>query len=118
MIKKLSSDYGQIKIHKNTIAQIAEITASQISGVEKVGFLCYGYLGKLLAKILSPFNIRRTGVEITKDVKISIPIVVKYGYNVADVAYQVQKEIAQKIKNYLNIDTSNIDVKIKKVEGR
>lgn len=116
MNKDLSSEYGQIKIHRKVILEIAELTARQIPGVKKVGLECYGLLGKILELI--PNIGTRVKFGTNKEVKISIPLIVEYETNIVDVAYEIQKKVATKLLNTLNIDSLSVDIRIKRIEGR
>jgi uncharacterized alkaline shock family protein YloU len=109
--KNISSEYGQIKIHRKVIRQIAEETARQVKGVKAVGLECYGQLGWLLKL----FKVNATKVTFENEMKIVIPVNVMWQHNLVDVAYEVQKQIISHMLNNLNIDTLSVDVKIKKV---
>jgi len=114
MNKNVSSEYGQIKIHKRPILQVAEMSAREIKGVRKVGWECYCLLGQI-AKILNILG-TRVHIENNKNIKIVVPIVTIYGLNAVDIGYEVQRNIVSKIVNMLNIESLSVDVKIKRVE--
>jgi len=112
MNRKISSEYGQIKIHRRVIRQIAETAARQIAGVKAAGWDCYGHWGV----ILKFFNTAGTIVIFGNELKIIIPVVVAWNVNIVDVAYEVQKEIITHMLSGLNIDSLTVDVKVKRVE--
>ncbi|MEI8350380.1 MAG: Asp23/Gls24 family envelope stress response protein [Candidatus Omnitrophota bacterium] len=112
MNRKISSEYGQIKIHRRVIRQIAETAARQIAGVKAAGWDCYGYW----ALVLKFFNAAGTRVVFGNQLKIVIPVVVVWNTNIVDIAYEVQKEIITHMLNGLNIDSLTVDVKVKRVE--
>jgi uncharacterized alkaline shock family protein YloU len=114
MDKELSSEYGQIKIHRRVISQVAEMTARQVEGVKKVGLECYGFMGEIM-KLLR-FIGEKITIGANKEVKISLPIVIDYNYNVVDVSYEVQRKVAAKLLDTLNMESLSIDIKIKRVE--
>lgn len=116
MNKDLSSEYGQIKIHRKVIAEIAELTARQVQGVKKVGLECYGLLGEIL-KLFQNVG-TRVKFGTNKEVKVSLPLVVEYEANAVDIAYEVQKKVTTKLLNTLNMDSLSVDIRIKRIEGR
>lgn len=112
MNKDISSEYGKIKIHRRVIRQIAEAAARQIKGVTAVGWGCYRF-----GKLLKFFNFAGTRVILEAEMRIVVPIVISWEENIVDVAYEVQKKIITQILNGLNIDSLNVDIKVKRVEG-
>jgi len=112
MNKELTSEFGQIKVHKRILSQIAENAASEIKGVRGTGLECYGFLGKLLKL----FGLPGARVSLENEIRIIIPIVVAYGTNVTNVAHEVQRNIVSRALSMLNIDTLSVDVKIKRIE--
>lgn len=116
MNKALSSEYGQIKIHRRVVAQIAETATREIKGVKKVGVECYGIFGRLL------WLIRMTGTKVltpsNKEVKVIIPVATEYNANAVDIAYEIQRRVIAKLLSTLNMDSVSVDVKVKRIEGR
>ncbi|MDP2922753.1 MAG: Asp23/Gls24 family envelope stress response protein [Candidatus Omnitrophota bacterium] len=112
MSRNISSEYGQIKIHRRVVVQIAETSARQISGVKRVGWECYG----MWKGILKFFNLAGTRVSQENELRIVIPVTIVWKENIVDVAYEIQKKIISQMLDSLNIDTVVIDVKVKRVE--
>lgn len=81
-------DLGAVKIQKNVIASIASISASEIEGVKQIGaqpnFSITGLLSLKTSKAIR--------VEFGKndEIKLEIPLIVKYGYNIHEIAEAVQ----------------------------
>lgn len=115
MNKELSSEYGQIKIHKKVISRIAELATREIKEVKKVGLDCYGVIGKILKLFHLAKGIRVKMLE-NREIKVVIPVIVDYEANVIDVAYQIQKNVTYKLLNSLNLDSLHVEVKIKNIE--
>ncbi len=115
MNKELSSEYGQIKIHKKVISRIAELATKEIEGVKKVGLDCYGLIGKISKLFPLAKGIRVKMLE-NKEIKVIIPVVVDYKADIIDVAYQIQKNVTYKLLNSLNLDSLHVEIKIKNVE--
>ena len=111
-MKNITSDLGEIKIHKNLISQIAETATLQVDGVASLAITTDKWISGLLQQV------RLTGikVDLSKTLRIEIPILVKYGYNIPEVSSIVQEEVLKALAKTLNIDTAYIVVKIKGLE--
>jgi uncharacterized alkaline shock family protein YloU len=112
MSRSMSSEYGQIKIHKRVYIQIAETAARQVKGVCGVGWECYGKIGKLLKF----FGAAGTRVFFDKELNIIIPVSITWDENIVDIAYEVQKKIIFHALKSLNIEALRVDVKVKRAE--
>jgi len=108
-MNNFSSDLGEIRIHKILIAQIAETSAMRVDGVAGLAVTP----DRLLSQFLRRFHITGISIDLSKTVRIEIPILVKYGYNIPDVSARVQEEIASALSKSLNIDTVYVIVKVK-----
>ncbi|MCM8786971.1 MAG: Asp23/Gls24 family envelope stress response protein [Candidatus Omnitrophica bacterium] len=113
MGRSISSEFGQIKIHRKAIRQLVEAVAVSVKGVHKVGWKCYGKINGFFLKF---FEIGGTKITYEKEFKIVIPITVLFGENLVDVASEVQREIAENIKKNLDLENVIVDVKIKRIE--
>jgi len=109
--RNISSEYGQIKIHKRAIRQLAEATAKQIKGVKAVGWECYRF-----KRLLRFFDWAGTRIIFDNDMRIVIPVVISWEQNIVDVAYEIQKNVISQMLTGLNIDSLSVDIKVKKVE--
>ena len=85
------TDFGTIRIHKKVIASIASIASLEIEGIKRVG----GDFKSTFYEILGKKNYGGIKVEIDKneEVKLELPLVIKYGYNIPDVANKVQETV-------------------------
>lgn len=108
------TDLGVVKIHKNVIASIAAVAATEIEGVKRIGGgLKSGFL-ELIGKKL-PISI---GVEFDKagDVRVEIPVVIKYGFNIPEIANQVQENVREALEKMTNLSIKDIDINIQGIE--
>lgn len=108
------NDLGTIKIHKNVIASITSLAAQEIDGVNRVG-------GDFKSGLLKLINRRQhwvIKVEINKneEVHIEVPIVIKYGFNIPDVANKVQESIRNSLEKMTNLSIKDIDVNVQGIE--
>jgi uncharacterized alkaline shock family protein YloU len=108
------TDLGTIRIHKNVIASIASLAASEIQGVKRVG----GRFGSGIMDLIgrkSSFGIR---VEINKneEVKVEIPLIIKYGFNIPDIANKAQENIRNNLERMTNLSIKDIDINVQGIE--
>ena len=108
------TDLGAIRIHKNAIASIAAIAAAEIEGVKRVG----GNLQSGLSSLMGKKSCSAIKVEINKsgEAVIEIPLVVKYGYNIPDVANKAQENVRQSLEKMSSLIVRDINIKVKAIE--
>ena len=108
------TDLGAIRIHKDVIASVASIASLEIEGVKKIG----GDLKTSIYKLLGKKERRGIGVEIDRndEVKLNVPLVVKYGYNVTEIARSVQEGIQQSLEKMTNLSIKEINVNVQRIE--
>ncbi|MFA5275773.1 MAG: Asp23/Gls24 family envelope stress response protein [Candidatus Omnitrophota bacterium] len=108
------TDLGAIKIHKNAIASIAAIAAIEIEGVKRVG----GNLQSGLFSIVGKKSYSAIRVEINKsgEAAIEIPLIIKYGYNIPEIANKVQENVRQSVEKMTSLSVRDINIKVKAIE--
>jgi len=108
------SDLGTIKIHKNVIASIASIAAVEIEGVKKVG----GNFTSGLMELVGQRPLLAIKVEINKseEVRVEIPVIIKYGFNIPDIANKVQESVRQALEKMTNLSVKDINVNVQGIE--
>ncbi|MFC1514334.1 Asp23/Gls24 family envelope stress response protein [Candidatus Omnitrophota bacterium] len=111
-MKHLVSDLGEIKIHQALISQIVEASTLTVEGVASLSITH----NKWLSRLFSILKLRTIKVDMSKDLKIEVPIIVRFGHSIPDVAVKVQEEILKSLVKTLNIDTAYIVVKVKGLE--
>ncbi len=108
------NELGILRIHKNVISSIASIAATEIEGVKRVGRdLKSGLLESLENKFFSAIK-----VEITKneEVKVQIPLIIKYGYNIPEIANRVQENVRLALEKMSNLSIKEINVNVQGIE--
>lgn len=107
-------DSGTIKIHKNVIASISSLAAGEIEGVQCVGTNSKNGLIELISKKL----LSHIKVEIDKsdEVKVEIPLVIKYGYNIPDIANKVQENVRNALEKMTNLSIKDININVQGIE--
>ena len=108
------TDLGAIRIHKNVIASIASLAILEIEGVKRLGGdLKSGILEIVGKKSLSPIK-----VEISKneEVKVEIPMVIKYGFNIPEVANRAQESVRNALEKMTNLSIKDININVQRIE--
>ncbi|MFH1457732.1 MAG: Asp23/Gls24 family envelope stress response protein [Candidatus Omnitrophota bacterium] len=108
------TDLGIIKIHKNVIASIAALAAVEIEGMKRVG----GNFKSGFLEFIGKKNLGVIDVEINKneEVRLDIPLVIKYGYNIPDVSSKVQENVRNSLEKMTNLLIKDINVSVQGIE--
>lgn len=108
------TDLGTIRIHNNVIASIASIAAGEITGVKRIG----GDFKSGLFELLGKKSLAAIKVEIDKneEVKLEIPLVIKYGFNIPDIANRVQENVRNALEKMTNLSIKDINVNVQGIE--
>jgi len=108
------TDLGLIRIHKNAIASVASLAALEIDGVKKIsGGFAGSFLG-LLGKINS--SAIRVDINKNEEVKIDIPLSIKYGFNIPDIASRVQENVRQALEKMTSLSIKEININVQGIE--
>jgi len=108
------NDLGIIRIHKNAIASISTLASTEVEGVKRVGsnlrskFM--GFFGK------KSFSAIKVEILRNEEVKVDIPLIVKYGYNIPEVANKVQDNVRQALEKMTNLSIKDINVNVRGIE--
>lgn len=114
MDRVAKTDLGAVRIHKNVIASIAAIAALDIEGVKKIAPVKTLDMGVLLG-LKKPKGI---SVDFGKhdEMRLGIPLVVKYGYNIPEIAESVQEAVRQAMEKMLDKFPRDISINIQGIE--
>jgi uncharacterized alkaline shock family protein YloU len=115
MITDGKTELGQIKIHNNVMASVAFIAANEVEGVARV---CEDARSRILQWIgkrtmTGAIDVRQEKGEV---VNIIIPLIVKYGYNIPEVASKVQERVRATVEETTDVALREVVIKIKGVE--
>ncbi len=107
MSAKMSGDMpsGKIVYNSSIVKGIVTLAVSEIEGVS-IAVDKSGKVGKDTVKI--EFN----GDSVAVDVTVSV----RYGYNIPDVAYNIQRSVKQNVEAMSDYKITNIDVHVINVE--
>lgn len=108
------TELGEIKIHKNVISSIATQAIAQIPGVVRIG-------SSLMSQLLNQLGLKQfsaIAVEFDKnhEVTVTVPIVVKFGYNIPEVAGHAQESIKSALEQSINTTIKDIHIIVQEIE--
>ena len=108
------TDLGAVRIHKDVIASITSLASLEVEGVKKIG----GDFKASIYELLGKKEQRGIGVEIDRnnEVKLNVPLIVKYGYNITEIARSVQESIQQSLEKMTNLTIKEINVNVQRIE--
>jgi uncharacterized alkaline shock family protein YloU len=108
------TDLGMIRIHKNVIASVASLASTEIEGVKRIG----GDLKSGVLALMSKKTYFAIKVEIDKneDVKVEIPLIIRYGFNIPDVANKVQESVRRGLEKMTNLSIKDININVQGIE--
>lgn len=108
------TDFGTIKIHKNVIASIAQLAASEIDGVKRVGSCARASIIDLIAKKTLPAI--KVEIDKNEETRLEIPLVIKYGFNVPEISAKVQENVRASLEKMTNLSIREIDINVQGIE--
>ncbi len=108
------TDLGTIRIHKNVIASVASLAAGEIDGVKRIGGDLRSGLFELIGK-KSIFAIR-VDIDKNEEVRLDIPLVIKYGFNIPDIANRVQESVRNALEKMTNLSVKDININVQGIE--
>ncbi|MFH1202279.1 MAG: Asp23/Gls24 family envelope stress response protein [Candidatus Omnitrophota bacterium] len=115
MRETTSNDFGIVKIHKKVISSIASIATKEVEGVVKIGG---SFKSSLLQSLLkSDYCAIIVDIDKNNEVRISIPVVIRYGFNLPSVAGQIQDNVRKAFEKMTDLSLKEINVNVQEIEG-
>lgn len=109
--------FGDVKIHENVVASIVRKAALQQAGVARLsGNNFVDTIGEIVGS--RRIQDRAIIVKFLEDgsLDLEIKIVVKYGFNLPEVASSTQKSIIEEVEKITGINVFKVNVTIQDVE--
>lgn len=108
------TDLGAVRIHKNVIASIASLAAVEIDGVKRIG----GDFKSGLMELVGRKDLSAVKVEIDKneEVRIGIPLIIKYGFNIPDISSRVQESVRNALEKMTSLSVKDINISVQGIE--
>jgi len=108
------TDLGKIRIHKNVIASIASLAAVEIEGVKRIGSdFKSGVLELIGNKTLIAIKVE---IDKNEEIRVDIPLVIKYGFNIPDVSNKVQENIRNALERMTSLSIKYININVQAIE--
>jgi uncharacterized alkaline shock family protein YloU len=112
--EETSTDLGTVKIHKDVVSNITALAALEIEGIKRIGRSLTSGIWELLGrKSASSIKIE---FDKNEEVRIEIPVIIKYDYNIHDVADKVQENVRANIERMTNLSVKDITVDVQAIE--
>ena len=108
------TDLGNIKIHKNVIASIASIAAVEIDGVKRVGGDFRSGILELIGK--KALMVIKVDIDKNDEMRLEVPLVIKYGFNIPDIANKAQENIRNALEKMTNLSIKYININVQAIE--
>lgn len=109
------TDLGTVRIHKNVVASIAAIAALEIEGVKRIGGDLKSGILQLIGK--KPQFSVKVDFDKNGEVKVDIPLIIKYGFNIPAVAGKVQESVRGALEKMTNLSIKDINLNVQGIEG-
>ncbi len=108
------TDLGIVRIHKNVIASIASVAAMEIEGVKRIGGDFKSGLLELVGK--KTLSIIRVEIDKNEEVKLEIPVVIKYGFNIPETASKIQENVRNALDKMTNLSIKDVNINVQSIE--
>ncbi len=108
------TELGTIKIHRNSIASIAAIAAGEIDGVKCIGKNFKSGLLDLMGR--KNYSAIRVDFDKNGEISLEIPLMVKYNFNIPDVATKVQENARNSLEKMTNLIVKDISINVQAIE--
>ena len=107
---EINTELGAIRIADEVVATVAGLAASEVEGVATMS----GGWGTDLVEKLGKRNFGKgIRVEVVgEETKIDIYLVIDYGYQIPQVAEEVQNEVKQAVENMTGLKVTVVNVHI------
>lgn len=110
------NDIGMVRIHDNVIASIAALAAQEIEGVVGIDKNARSQFLELVARHKGA----RASIKVIKDkrgdITVTLPVVVRYGFNIPEVAVRVQENVRSSLEKMTSLSIRDINVNIQGIE--
>jgi uncharacterized alkaline shock family protein YloU len=108
------TDFGTVKIHNNVIASIASLAAMEIEGVKRIGGdFRTGIMQLVVSKSLVAIRVE---IDKNEEVKLQVPLIIKYDYNIPEVAHRAQENIRAALERMTHLSVKDINITIQGIE--
>lgn len=108
------NELGKIKIHKNVVASVASLAASEIEGVKRVGSgakcSVLDFMGK---KALPAIKVE---FDKNEEVRLEVPLIIKYDFNIPEICGKVQENVRIALERMTSLSVRDVDINVQGIE--
>ena len=109
-----NDELGTVQISDEVVAVIAGLAATEVEGVSAMA-------GNVTNELMSRFGVKNLAkgvrVEILgQRVKVSLSLMMHYGYNIPTTCGKVQEKVKSTIENMTGLDVTDVNVRIAGVD--
>lgn len=110
----LFNDSDSMMITDEAIAVMAGVAASEVRGVSGMSG---GFAGDI-AEVFGRRNLSKGVKVITKNdtTTVDLFVIVKYGYRIPDLAYEIQETVKSTIENLSGIEVDSVNIHIQGID--
>jgi uncharacterized alkaline shock family protein YloU len=108
--EEIPDEVGSVKIADEVLSIVAGLAVSEVSGVAGMSGGIVGGITEMLGK--QNFSKGVKVITTGKTVTVEIYVIVKYGFNIPDVAIAVQEKVKTSIENMTGFDVAAVDVHV------
>lgn len=108
------TDLGKIRIYKKVIASIASLATEEIEGVKRIGDSFTSGIFELLGK--KTLIAIKVDIDRNEEIRLEIPLIIKYGFNIPDIANKVQENISNTLEKMTNLSIKSININVQAIE--
>lgn len=112
--EEAGTDLGRIKVHRNVIASITSLAACQVDGVKSVGKNLRSAVQEFLDKKEHPAV--KVDIDKNGEVRLELPLVIKFGFNIPDVAAKVQENVRAALEKMTSLPIKDININVQGIE--
>ncbi|MCM8797181.1 MAG: Asp23/Gls24 family envelope stress response protein [Candidatus Omnitrophica bacterium] len=108
------TDIGLIRIHDKVISSISSLAATEIEGVKGIrrGYRT-GFISILDKKGISAIKVIK---DKNGEITVQIPLIIKYGYNIPEVAARVQENVRNNLEKMAGLIVKDINISVQGIE--
>lgn len=108
----IATENGNIKISPEVIVRISAISTREVDGV--VGLGITGGIADIIGKVIPEKGIK---VDMKDDsTTIDVHVTVKFGVKINEIAYNIQKAVANSVEEYAGIENLTVNVFVDGIE--
>ncbi len=111
------TELGDIRIHEGVIASLSRRAALGVAGVSR---LAGNALVDNIAEIVGSRRMQSRNITITlgeeSNVCIEIKVVLKFGFNIPQVATEIQKAVISEVEKTTGMNVTNVHVLVQDIE--